>query len=174
MIFIAVSVVAFILLAIIGSILSANKDKVQINAFRLQLHLDSTSEIISKYQPSVKSSELRSNSASLAGIITNTSGKLTNYLSEKYDYKKNSVDKNLTEEVKTEQDALDEELFKAKINGVLDRMYAHKMAYEIMMLKSEESQLSNSSKDDALKEILSESYDSLENLYNRFNDFSEG
>lgn len=168
------AVVLFIVLAIVGSVLSSNKDKYQVDAISLQLHLDSTAEIISKYQPSVKSSNLRSDSASLAGIIANTNSKLTNYLVEMYDYKKNSVDSNLTDQIKTEQDALDAELFEAKINGILDRIYAHKMAYEISVLRNEENQLYRSTKDETLSEILSESLNSLENLYNKFNDFSEG
>lgn len=168
------AVVLFIAFAIIGSVLGSNKDKLKDNAVLLQLHLDSTAEIISKYQPSVKSSALRSDSASLSGIITNTNSKLTNYLVEKYDYKKSAANKDLIEQVKTEQDALDADLFEAKINGVLDRMYAHKMTYEITILKNEESKLYGDTKDEALKEILSESLSSLENLYTKFNDFSEG
>ena len=68
---------------------------------------------------------------------------------------------------------MESELFEAKINGILDRIYAHKMAYEVSMFLSEESDLMNLTKNEALKEALSSSYNSLENLYNSFNDFSE-
>lgn len=163
----------FILLAIVGAVLSAGKGNAKEDASRLQLHLESTSEVISEYQPKVKSSGLRSISASLSTVISNTDGKLLNYLTEKYDYKKNA-DKDLAAEVKTEQDALMNDLFEAKITGNLDRIYAHKMAYEISKFMSEETNLYKETRDDVLKEILNESIGSLETLYDSFNNFSEG
>ena len=65
------------------------------------------------------------------------------------------------------------ELFEAKINGLLDRVFAHKMALEIYSVMSDEAGIANSSSDEALKSVLSSSYDSLNNLYPKFNDFSE-
>ena len=94
-------------------------------------------------------------------------------MATKYGKSDSKSDKNLAEQAKTEEDALLAELFEAKINGILDRIYAHKMAYEITKVMNEESQVYNSTSDDTLKEIVTESYNSLENLYNEFNDFSE-
>ena len=62
---------------------------------------------------------------------------------------------------------------KTKINGILDRVFAHKMAYEITMILSEESKLIDATKNEAFKEDLKENHNSLENLYDKFNDFSE-
>lgn len=163
----------FIVFAIIGAVLSANKGSTKEDTIWLQLHLSSASEVISEYQPLVKSSVLRSNSASLSTVITDTNSKITKYLTEKYSYKVGS-DKDLAEQIKTEQDAVSQELFEAKITGVLDRIYAHKMAYEISKLLAEETKIYNETGDDALKEIVGGSYNSLKNLYNNFNDFSEG
>ena len=163
----------FIVFAVIGAVLGANKGYAKEDTIWLQLHLSSVAEVISDYQPLVKSSDLRSNSASLSTVISDTNGKITNYLTEKYSYKVGS-DKDLAEQMKTEQDALSQELFEAKITGVLDRMYAHKMAYEISKFMTEETKIYNETGDDTLKEILDGSYNSLENLYNNFNDFSEG
>ena len=163
----------FILFAIIGAVLSATKGNLKEDTIELQLQLDSLSEVISEYQPKVKSSQLRSNSASLSTVIANTSSKLASFLTEKYNYKKGG-NKNLAEQIKTEQDALLNELFEAKITGVLDRTYAHKMAFEITKLMNKESKVYNETSDDALKSILDESYNSLETLYDNFNNFSEG
>ena len=163
----------FIVFAVIGAVLGANKGHAKEDTIWLQLHLSSVADVISDYQPLVKSSDLRSNSASLSTVISDTNGKITNYLTEKYSYKVGS-DKDLAEQMKTEQDALSQELFEAKITGVLDRMYAHKMAYEISKFMTEETKIYNETGDDTLKEILDGSYNSLENLYNNFNDFSEG
>lgn len=169
------SVILFILIAIIGAVLSSGKGSLESEIIELQLRIDSTIEVISEYQPKVKSSSLRSSSASLSTVFANTSNKLTNYLTDKYNYKQNSKDnKAIAEQIKTEQDGLMNELFEAKITGVLDRTYAQKMAFEISKILTEENNVSKKSKDDELNAILSESYGSLENLYDNLNSFSDG
>ena len=162
----------FILLAIVGGVLNAGKGDTKEDAVWLQLHLDSVSQVITEYQPKVRSSGLRSSSASLSTVLTNTNTKLSSYLEEKYG--KSSSNKTLAEQMKTEQDGLMNELFEAKITGSLDRIYAHKMAYEITKFMAEEDKLYSETRDDALKGILDESYGSLETLYDSFNNFSEG
>ena len=163
----------FILFAILGAVLSSNKGDMKSDLVRFQLHLENTSNVISEYQSKVKSSTLRSHSASLSTVLENTHSKITNYLAEKYNMKKNE-NKKLAEQMKTEQDALMNELFEAKITGVLDRTYAHKMAYEISLFLTEEAKILKVSKDDVLNDIINESYNSLKILYDNFNNFSEG
>ena len=165
--------VAFILLAIIGSLLSGNKPNSQTNILKLKLHADSTMDVINSYQSNIKSSNLRSSSASFNSILADTSSKLGTYLTEKYGDKTTESTKNLAEEATTTADATKAELFEAKINGNLDRVYAHKMAYEISVFLSEEEKLYNTTNDTDLQSILNSSYTSLENLYSNFNDFSE-
>ena len=91
----------------------------------------------------------------------------------KYDYKENSVEKALTEEATLHKDEIENDLFNAKINGNLDRIYAHKMAYEISLISASESEIYNDSSDESLRNVLNTSYQSLENLYSLFDDFSE-
>lgn len=158
---------------ILGAILGAGKTGVKEQCFSLKLRLDNTLEIISTYQTDVKSSDLRSSSASLYSILSNTSRDLTNYVTEKYNYKEKSVPKNLVETATLEKDGLGAELFEAKINGILDRIYAHKMAYEISWITTNEATIFNATNDEALKSLLTTSYDSLNNLYEKFSDFSE-
>lgn len=167
------TVIAVIILAIVGSFLGSNKTDNKTSLIALRLHVDSTMNIIDKYQPNVKSSSLRSSSASLNSILTDTNNKLNTYITEKYGDKATKDTDNLAEQAKTTEDALEAELSDAKINGILDRVYAHKMAYEISLFLSEESKLYNSTKDENLQSILADSYNSLENLYSNFNDFSE-
>ena len=168
-----IGVVLLVVIMIIGMLLGGGKGGEKNLSFALKLHLDNTSAVIQKYQPNVKSSDLRSSSASLYSVLSNTSRDLTNYITEKYDYKEKNVNKNLVEEATTAKDALENELFKAKINGIMDRIYAHKMAYEIAAFMMEESKLINSTGNATLKESLTTSYNSLKNLYDKFNDFSE-
>jgi len=139
----------------------------------LKLRLDGTSEAITEYQGNIKSSLLRSLSSSLKGVFTNTSSQLSNYLTTTYGYEAGREKDAVKETAEMARDELMNELFEAKINGLLDRVFAHKMALEIYSVMSDEAGIANSSSDEALKSLLSTSYDSLNNLYIQFNDFSE-
>ncbi|MBQ2672991.1 hypothetical protein IJH26_01570 [Candidatus Saccharibacteria bacterium] len=162
-----------IVIIIIGSILGSAKGGEKNLSYALLLHLNNTAGLIQEYQPEVKSSALRSSSASLYGVLTNTSKNLNDFLVQKYDYKEKEVDTKIVEAATLEKDGLEADLFEAKINGTLDRIYAHKMAYEISLFMSEEAKLIDSTGDSNLKALLSESHSSLENLYENFNSFSE-
>ncbi|MBR3132242.1 hypothetical protein IKG33_02445 [Candidatus Saccharibacteria bacterium] len=168
-----IGIVLFFLIMIIGGIVGGNKDGLKSKNYALSLHLENTSAVIKNYQSSIKSSVLRSNTASLYSAFSDINKKLNDYMSEKYSLKAKDMDKKIADEATVNKDGLEVELFEAKINGILDRTFAYKMAYEISMVMTEESQIYNSAKDDTLKEILSESYTSLEKLYDKFNDFSE-
>lgn len=166
-------VVAFIAIFILGSLLSGSSKAVKEKSIALKLHIDNISTIISNYQPLVKSSNLRSSSASLSSILANTSKELTERLTEKYDYKDKSVDAKTKSSEEKLLNELNEELTSAKITGNLDRVYAHKMAYEISIITMRETEIMNSTNDSTLKDLLTSSYRSLDNLYNSFNNFSE-
>lgn len=166
-------VAALIIILIIGSVLSANKSNTKNLSFALNLHLDNTKSVINTYQKELKSSNLRSYSASLVSILSKTHSDLTEYLTAKYDYNPGKIDSKIVDQATLEKDGLESELFEAKINGNLDRVYAHKMAYEISILSAEETKIHNTSKDENLKSILNVSYDSLSKLYDNFNNYSE-
>ena len=171
----AIGIVAFIIIAILGVALRSAGGKGKDKCFELLAHLGYTSEIVSEYQPSVKSSDLRSSSASFYGVLSNTNAELTNYITEKYKTKDatKAISKKISDQAQLEKNDLDEELFEAKINGILDRVYANKITYEISMLMTQEDDLYNTTKDESLKAVLTKSYDSLKNLYDKFDGFSE-
>ena len=166
--------VTLIFIIIIGSVISGGKGNEKKDSIALFLRINDTSEIIEEYQSSVRSSELRASSASLNTVLQDTSKKIGDYLIQKYNYKDKDVDKKVVEQLTLEKDELSEELFEAKINGVLDRIYAHKMAYQIQLFVAEGSQIRKSTKEEALQDILDTFGSSLENLYDKFNNFSEG
>ena len=168
-----IALVLLIIMIIIGAILGGSKDKEKNLSIALALHLNNTSGIIEVYQPSVKSSDLRSNSASLLTMLTSTNRDLMSYLVERYNFKEKDVDKKISEQADLEKDELESDLFEAKINGVLDRIYAHKMAYEISAIMSEEARIMEMTKNETLGELLKTSYSSLRVLYEEFNNFSE-
>lgn len=163
---------ALIVIMIIGSAITGGRASLQDQSIALKLHIDRTMKVISDYQSSVKSSNLRSSSASLYSVLSNTDTNLTTFLTNTYNYKESSVDKDVIAEADLEQEALYNDLFEAKINGTLDRIYAHKMAYEISMISAKEVTIINGTKDEGLKAALMSSYNSLNNLYEQFSDFS--
>ncbi len=168
-------IVAMILVVILSSVFSGGGgDSLKEKSVALKLHIDNTLTAIKGYQPSVKSSILRSSSASLASILSNTTRDLTNYLVAKYKYKDGSKENaKLKERAQLHQDGLISNLFDASISGRLDRMYALEIAYEIELIMAEEATIYDKTKDEAMKSILESSYNSLSNLYPNFDDFSE-
>ena len=169
-----IGVVSLIIIIIIGSALGGDKGGGEKNlSYKLKLHLDNTAEVANEYQKHVRSSGLRSDGASLYGVLTNTSRELTDYLVQKYNFKDKDIDKKVQEAAEADKEELSNELFEAKINGILDRVYAQKMVYEISLLNNEETQLMKAAKSETLTGLLNTSYESLNNLYSKFNDFSE-
>ena len=168
------AVVAIIVIAVAGSLLGGSGNAGRDRVYELKYRLDNTISVINVYQPQVKSSVLRSNSASLQGVFINTNQELGKYIEDNYKIKEQDVNKKLIEQATLEKEGLETDLFEARINGTLDRIYAHKMAYEISIILSMENKLLGSTKNDTLKLLLDKSITSLDNLYNNFNNFSEG
>lgn len=166
-------VVAFALLAIIGAVLSGSKESLKNQCIGLKLQVDNTYNVASDYQSNLKSSDLRSSSASFRSVLANTSRDLTDYVTEKYSYKAGKEDEDVASEAKLNKDALEADLFEAKINGTLDRIFARKMAYEVSLLMNKETSIYRATTDETLKEIMNTSYGSLETIYNAFNNFTE-
>ncbi len=168
-----IGVVGLIVIIIIGSILGGGKAGTASKTASLKFHLDNTATVISDYRKLIKSSNLRSSSASLYSVLTNTSKEVTEIL-PKLGFSSNSADgKKLSNKAVKNKDALENDLFEAKINGNLDRIFALKMAYEISIIMSDEADIHNATNNEALKSSMSSSYSSLEMLYDKFNDFSE-
>lgn len=169
----AVAVVALVIIIVMGSLIGGSKKDVKSLGAALMLHTKNTADIISEYQNSIKSSELRANAASLNQVLTVTNKDLSDYMSQKYSLQTKNISKDISAQANTEKDGLNSELFEAKINGNLDRIFAHKMSYEISLVGTEESRIIKATSDSNLKELLEKNYSSLENLYDKFNDFSE-
>lgn len=171
--FVLVAVVAFVLIMIVGGVLGGIRDSVKNKTIELILRIDNVGKTVNDYKSSLKSSDLRSSSVSLTGILSDTSNKLTAYATENLQYVPSKVSKNLTEAETLHNDELSQALFNAKINGLLDRTFTHKMIYETALILNMESSLYDATSNAQLKEILSSSYDSLKVLYDNFNEFSE-
>ena len=170
----AIAFLILIVIMIFGSMLGG-RESLQSKCTSLKLRLDQTNEVITEYQQYLKSSSLRSLSASLTGIFTNTSTQLGNFMTSAYGEEDATRNEAKLEEAKLNAESLGQELFNAKINGLLDRTFAHKMALEIYGVMGEEMDMYNSASSEQaeLKTLLESSHTSLNNLYTQFNDFSE-
>ena len=161
--------IAFILIVIVGNIITSNRVSIESRSVALKYRIDNTLEVISTYQPNVKSSALRSSSASLYSVLSNTSRDLTTYLTDKYNYKDNSSTyKTEADNADLERDALESALMNAKMGGILDQIYMSKFSYEISAIMSEEAAIYHATSDHTLESILSTSYSSLETLLPNF------
>ena len=171
---ILIAVTAVVLIIILFSNLAAPTESVKDKLVSLKLHATNLSKTIGTYQPRVKSSILRSSTASLNSILVNTTSSLTNYIADQY---KTKDDKSIPANIKKKEEklttALEEELFNARINGFLDRTFASKMAYEITVISTREKEILKLTKNDNLKDILNSSLNSLDTLYNSFNNYSD-
>lgn len=168
-------VVALVIIIVVGSILGGNKNGAKEKLYALNLHIDYDMGVINDYQRYIKSSDLRSDSASLYSVLSNTNSKLGDYIKDTYGNKdaKKVLGEKKQNELALQRDGLTSELFEAKINGTLDTIYARKLSYEISLLMNEEYQIYSTSNNESLKEIINTSYNSLENLYDKINGFSE-
>lgn len=171
----AIGLAVLVLIIIMGMALGGgNSSSPKEKLYALLTHINNTSAVINEYQTNIKSSSLRADSISLASVLSDTSGKLDNYVNTKYKVKDKDLPKKMVNDENAAKEELSNELFEAKINGILDRTYAHKMIYEISLIISREEQILKNSKDNEIIEILTQSHSSLEVLYNKFNEFTEG
>ena len=76
-----IGLIGVIFIVIIGSIISGGKADIKTQLVKLKFHLDNTSSVITTYQKNVKSSSLRSSSASLNSALTNIFEGALEYLS---------------------------------------------------------------------------------------------
>lgn len=170
---VVIGLVLLFAVMIITSAMSGNKADIPDLATKLKAEIDETTEMINKYQDRVKSSTVRSNGASLYSVLSGTGLGLGGWITTAYPEYKGLSEKE-TAALEASKTALDEELFAAKITGKLDWTFSSKMAEQIANILAQEDNLYTQTKDADLKQILESNYDSLENLYNAFDNYLVG
>ncbi|MBR6965168.1 hypothetical protein IKH83_02550 [Candidatus Saccharibacteria bacterium] len=168
--FLAAAIGLFILLLIFGNVMSGIKNGKRQELIDFKAHLDGINRTIDRYQGALKSSSLRSHSASLFTIISTTADATQTFIDANYKPDKDTKPSDSEGKLADERDA---DLYNAKINGLLDRTYARKFAYEISVLMSDESKLVKQFDDAAFKSAIQSSYNSLSVLKDSFTSFSE-
>lgn len=160
-----------IILMSIGGNSSTPEATVSSELTRLYTRASELSKTITKYNSSISHSALRSNGAQLSTLLTeittSTSSYLTNNLGT--DPKKLT----LTESDAANISKLDDDLKKARLNGLLDRTYAHEMDYQIDYLLIIEESIHKKNSDSYLNAFIESSSSSLTLLKESFHNYSE-
>lgn len=156
-------IVAFLFIMCVSIVLNAGKSSPTDLAKQLYVRTANLNTTLTTYNKSLKSSQLRAIGTSLNGVLTGASASLSNYLlpegGEKGDL--NPPEKLLAVETATDEE-LNTSLNNAKLNGILDRVYANQIQLQVSLLIAFISQLEPRTKDEALLDIITQ-YQS--NLY---------
>lgn len=166
-------IVLAILIMILGSILgkTGNKDKDVME--RINIRLTNLMSVTQEYGKQAKSSNLRSMNASLYSVLNSTSTNFTNALNAASDQDSKEQNGEIASNEEDLLSGLKIRLDKAKLNGLLDRTYSYEITLQISLLMSLETEAIERTKDDSIKNILSDSHNNLTNLYTKFSEYSD-
>lgn len=160
---------------LIGIVAIANNGKTKSSDLQKQLYtrIINLNKTLGTYNSSLKSSRLRSIGVSLSGTLTNASNQLSNYITLNSSGKDPLVPSTKVSETETTlSDNLNTTLNNAKLNGILDRIYANQIKLQVSLLISLDTSLIARTKDPALLNILNQLWSSLSVIEQSFNDYS--
>lgn len=165
--------VAFLFIMCLGMALSAGKTSPTDLTKQLYVRTANLNTALTTYNKSLKSSQLRAIGTSLNGVLTSATASLTGYLASEGDKEAdlNPPEKLLTVETETIE-ALDTALNNAKLNGILDRVYANQIQLQVSLLVTFISQLEQRTKDAELLEIISQYQSNLIVIEQSLKDYS--
>lgn len=165
--------VAFLFIMCLGMALSAGKTSPTDLTKQLYVRTANLNTALTTYNKSLKSSQLRAIGTSLNGVLTSATASLTRYLASEGDKEAdlNPPEKLLTVETETIE-ALDTALNNAKLNGILDRVYANQIQLQVSLLVTFISQLEQRTKDTELLEIISQYQSNLIVIEQSLKDYS--
>lgn len=168
-------IVAFIAVVILGIALGNMGAKTGDLAKQIYVRANNLNTTVTTYNKSLKSSRLRSISTSLSGTLINTTGQLSTYLGSLKEGDKNALipsESVLNSETEL-TNALNTSLNNAKLNGILDRTYAHQISLQVSLLLSLEAQLIARQPDQPLLSIIEQSYSSLSTIQTSLEEYSD-
>lgn len=168
-----IGIVGFFLLMALGGLLGSINNKPKELSKQIYLRSTNLSSVLTTYNPSVKSSRLRSISVSLITVLNHTSSQLSAYIGgEKYKEEDLLPKKKTAESETALTEELELSLNNAKLNGILDRIYENQLTLQVSLLLSLTSQLLARTKDESLISILSPFYYSLETIHNNLESYT--
>lgn len=172
---IGIAVAAVIIVLFVAMIAgSGNKNSERDYVDTALLRTRDLSEVIDSYRTYIRSSELRSMAMSLKSVLTETNYNLTTSLTNDFGVKE--PEKPNKESTTTEEAALigelNDSLEAARLNALLDRVFAREYTYQISLLISLETDIINRTQKESLKSNLTSSRTNLETLHEQFDNFS--
>ena len=172
---IGIAIAAIFLVLIIAMIASSgNKNTERDYVDTAYLRTKDLSKVIDDYRTKIRSSELRSMAMSLKSVLLETNYALSSTLTNNFEAK--NPDTPEKESTATDETAIIGELTasleEARLNALLDRVFAREYTYQISLLISLETDIINRTKIDLLKSSLTSSRSNLETLHEQFDNFS--
>lgn len=164
---------AFLFIMCLGMALGSGKTTPTDLTKQLYVRTANLNTSLTTYNKSLKSSQLRAIGTSLNGVLTSASASLTNYLSSEGDKDAdlNPPEKLLAVETETIE-SLGTALNNAKLNGILDRVYANQIQLQVSLLITFISQLEQRTKDTDLLDIISQYQSNLTVIEQSLKDYS--
>ena len=160
---------AVLIIVIFFIALFSGGDSKAISTERLALRLQTLQKVSDGTHKNLKDSKLRALNSRLITQLTNTNRDIAAPLKAAgINIKK--TDKKLTAQENGEK--LTKKLEDARLNGMLDRVYANEMSHELETSAIMMENLFKSTKSKSLKKFLEDSYDDLSALQKEFEDYT--
>lgn len=160
---------AVLIIVIFFIALFSGGDSKAISTERLALRLQTLQKVSDGTHKNLKDSKLRALNSRLVTQLTNTNRDIAAPLKAAgINIKK--TDKKLTAQENGEK--LTKKLEDARLNGMLDRVYANEMSHELETSAIMMENLFKSTKSKSLKKFLEDSYDDLSALQKEFEDYT--
>ena len=169
---VAAGAVLFFLLMAVGALVGNLKGKTDSLLKQLYLRTTNMSTIMEDYNRDLKSSDLRSLAASLAGTLTNATNQLAGVMGTE-DPEDAAPDAATTEEETAVLNELNTSLTNARLNGILDRAYANLVGLQVSLIMSMISELEARTDDAELLKVLSTYRGNLEVLHQGFEAYDD-
>lgn len=169
---VAAGAVLFFLLMAVGALVGNLKGKTDSLLKQLYLRTTNMSTIMEDYNRDLKSSDLRSLAASLAGTLTNATNQLAGVMGAE-DPEDAAPDAATTEEETAVLNELNTSLTNARLNGILDRAYANLVGLQVSLIMSMISELEARTDDAELLKVLGTYRGNLEVLHQGFEAYDD-
>lgn len=167
-------IIAMVIILFIGMIAtSGNKNSERDYVDEAYLRTNDLSSVIDSYRTEIRSSELRSISMSLKSVLSETSYILANALTNDFEVKE--ISKPAKESTAERESAIIGELVDnlevARLNALLDRVFAREFTYQISLLISLETDILSRTKKEPFKSNLTSAKANLEAIHAQFDNF---
>ena len=163
---IAIGVILFVLLLVVGGMLGGMASKATDIAKQVDVRMTNLMALEETYGKEVKSPKLRSIGTTLRGVMMDTTRDLGAYLTDLDGFNVAKASGGWVDKETATKDELTATLENARLNGLLDETFVREMSLQIALLLSMESEVMERTENGDLKTIMSKSTESLQVIQN--------